>query len=295
MATANNKQNKRAEEGPACPSHGNPNGLISLLAMYRFQAHHFVAISNTLGQAMMELQSERIPQDRTMGAIGSSCGLLLKHCEELELVLAAAHIKRFGESLNEHSYYRDMHSALLEIQQRVWDELESSTLFALAQGDARYYADGNCPPIVLERFPDATFDITEAGKCLALDRPTACVFHLMRVTEYGLQAIGKVLGMNDPRPNWEPVIAKIDSDLKLPFKERKSKDSTDLLANISAQMHAVKIAWRNRVMHVEKKHTPEEARDIYSATCALMRYLAETLPQEKSGGVVQAIRGIIGT
>src|SRR5207245_2918398 len=36
------------------------------------------------------------------------------------------------------------------------------------------------------KFPEVADDIKEAGKCLALDRSTATVFHLMRVLEVGV-------------------------------------------------------------------------------------------------------------
>jgi hypothetical protein len=38
-------------------------------------------------------------------------------------------------------------------------------------------------------------DISEAAQCLALNRPTACVFHLMRVMETGVQILGNRLGI----------------------------------------------------------------------------------------------------
>ena len=38
-------------------------------------------------------------------------------------------------------------------------------------------------------------DIAEAGKCLGVGRPTASVFHLMRVMEIGVPRFGDVLGV----------------------------------------------------------------------------------------------------
>src|SRR5262249_13649752 len=40
---------------------------------------------------------------------------------------------------------------------------------------------------VPDKFPSVVYDVTEAGKCLALGRDTAAVLHLMRVLERGLQ------------------------------------------------------------------------------------------------------------
>lgn len=279
---------------PDCLWQENLHRPVSLLDMLRFNAHHFVGISSTLGQAMMDIRSNRVPQESTMTAIGGQCGLLLKYCEDLDLPLSVAHLKRLRDDILKPGLnLTALADALHEVHVRVWDELGSRTFLALSPSEAASYEKDQFAPIVFERFPDATFDASEAGKCIALERPTACVFHLMRVTEYGLQAVGKLLKIKDPRPNWEPVITKIDAELKKPYQDREFKGNADLLAHISAHFNAVKIAWRNRAMHVDRKHTPEEAREIYAATAGLMRYLAENLPKEST--VIRAIRGILGS
>jgi len=276
---------------PVCLFRENPHRLVSELEMLEFQAHHFVAISSTLGQAIMDIGAGKVPRDHTMRAVMENCALLLQHCEALGLEFSASQIKRFRESIQPGIRYTDIRASLIDIQQRVWDEMEQRKFLALSREDDKYFT-GEFPSAVLERFPEIGFDADEAGKCLALERPTACVYHLMRVTEYALQAIGKQLGIRDERPNWEPIITKIDAELKKPYKERQYKGMSDFLAHVSAHINAVKVAWRNRVMHVERKHTPEEAREIYRATVGLMRYTAESLPSDKAG-IVQSIRDII--
>jgi hypothetical protein len=260
--------------------------------MLRFNAHYFVAISSTLGQAIMDLGSGRIPQERSMRMIVESCALLLKDCEAMDLKFSAAHIKRFREEvLQPGMTFANLRAALIEIQQRVWDEMAERTFFALSAEDSKFYDGSQFPQVILDRFQEVTFDAEEAGKCLAFERPTACVYHLMRITEYGLREISKKLGMKDDRPNWEPVICKIEAELRKPYKDREFKGLSDFLANISAYLNAVKLAWRNRVMHVERKHTSEEAREIYNATVGLMRYMVENLPPD--GGLIATIRGIM--
>jgi len=49
------------------------------------------------------------------------------------------------------------------------------------------------------RFPSANEDIYEAAKCLALDRATACVMHLMRVCELGLKALATTINVQSQR------------------------------------------------------------------------------------------------
>jgi hypothetical protein len=75
-----------------------------------------------------------------------------------------------------------------------------------------------------DRFKIAHKDAEEAGKCLAFDRNTAAVFHLMRVMEVGLRELAKSLNDSslDPRanPSWEKILERCDRELGIPSSER---------------------------------------------------------------------------
>lgn len=256
----------------------------SLLSMLKFAAEDFCRASGILGQVYAQVNSGTIPTAKSWGIVGAELGNLERLCEKLALDSTLAQIRRLKEIFTaDKSRQHEISIAplardVMEVSVRMNDELQARMLFLMSPEEARYFNNSQFSPKVAERFPNAVFDTEEAGKCYAMERPTACVFHLMRVTEHGLQAIGKLLGIADPRPNWEPIILKIDAELKADYKNRQFKGSADLLANISTHLHAVKVAWRNRAMHIDRKHTSEEAREIYGATCGLMRYLAENLP-----------------
>ena len=70
-------------------------------------------------------------------------------------------------------------------------------------------------------------DIIEAGNCYALNRPTACVFHLMRVIPYGMAALTKLLKVKLPKPidllEWQAIIDPIDKAVVAckTFRERR--------------------------------------------------------------------------
>jgi hypothetical protein len=253
--------------------------------MLKFAAEDFCRASSIIGQVYAQVSSGTIPTKSSWNIVSGELGNLERLCEKFALDSTLAQIRRlkavFLDRANHHQVdIATLSRDIVEVQIRLTDELQARMLFLLNPEEARYFDDSQFSPKVAERFPKAVFDMDEAGKCYATERPTACVFHLMRITEFGLHAIAKLLGITDNRPNWEPIIAKIDAELKAPFEKRQFKGSADLLANISTHLHAVKVAWRNRAMHVETKHTPEEAREIYAATRGLMRYLAEHLPPE---------------
>jgi hypothetical protein len=136
---------------------------------------------------------------------------------------------------------------------------------------------------VAEKFPPSTVDIVEAGRCFALRRNTACVFHCMRVLEVGIRAVSEMVGIADDRPNWEPVIARLDKLLRMDRDHLKRTssdylpevhDNREFYAGVSAYFNGVKIAWRNRVMHVGVEYTDEHAELILSATRGFMKHLA---------------------
>ncbi|HEV2501160.1 MAG TPA: hypothetical protein VGY31_16435 [Terriglobia bacterium] len=252
----------------------------SLLAMLRFPAEDFCRASSLMGQIYAQVNNGAIPVSQSWSVIAGELGNLERLCEKLALHSTLAQIRRLKDIFvngSDHVNYVHLARDVMEVQIRLTDELAARWVFLMSPDEARYFSDNQFKSTVADRFPDAVFDMDEAGKCYATERATACVFHLMRVTEFGLQAIGRALGVSDSRPNWEPIIAKIDSELKTPYDKRQFKGSVDLLANASTHLHAVKVAWRNRAMHVQTEHTMEEAQEIYGAhiarfaMCAIVR------------------------
>jgi hypothetical protein len=89
------------------------------------------------------------------------------------------------------------------IQAQLFDELNRMKLYHVRDELAAIY-DHPQPfgQAVFDAFPSAILDTQNAGKCLALGQPTACMFHLMRVMEHGLTAYAAKLGINY-LPSWE--------------------------------------------------------------------------------------------
>lgn len=165
---------------------------------------------------------------------------------------------------------------------RVWyKELGQSKLIAMGHTEASFYEDavGKFHLDVVVNFPSAIVELDEAGKCFALGRHTACVFHLMRALEVPLQALAKKLLPDDPKPNWDPILKKISSELELPHQQRRIKGDVDFYANVASHMHAVKIAWRNRVMHVDQFMSEDRAKAIFDAIIGLMNHLATQISE----------------
>jgi hypothetical protein len=176
--------------------------------------------------------------------------------------------------------YRAAGAIADSLRQRIQDEFESVRLLWV-EDDELFQKDDLFGEQVGERFKGASFDIKEAGTCFALRRYTACVYHLMRVAEAGLRAIGKRVGYQNERPMWEPVLKYIDAELRRNYDEMSVlfKGDVEFLSGISSQMHALNLACRRRVAHIERTYTLEESKRIYEATRGLMQHIATKLSE----------------
>lgn len=168
----------------------------------------------------------------------------------------------------------------------VKDEADSVLAWQVPREKLIFFEREPFNPEVHAGFPSANDDIEEAGKCLGMGRNTAAVFHLMRVMETGLRALGKSL--NDPNldpkknPSWETILRKCDQELQKPHKDRASEWTADdaFFSTATANLRSVKDAWRNPTMHVERRYNDEEAQEVWNAARAFMRHLATKLSEQ---------------
>ena len=127
---------------------------------------------------------------------------------------------------------------------------------------------------VHDAFPSAISDIEESAKCLAVDRGTACVMHLMRAIEVPLKALASMLNIGTQN-DWGSYIREIDRELSSRMKASGKRSADELFyAEAAEAFERVKRAWRNRTMHVDAVYTVERARQIFDATCQFMAHLA---------------------
>ncbi|MBR7979208.1 hypothetical protein [Burkholderia cenocepacia] len=100
----------------------------------------------------------------------------------------------------------------------------------------------------------AKYDISEAGRCIAFERPTAAAFHLMRATEEVLRGyycfyvrrnrIDKML--------WYPMIQALQ-------QHRRAKVN-DVLHR---QLDNIRVSFRNPTQHPDKMYDIQEVQDLF--------------------------------
>jgi hypothetical protein len=191
-------------------------------------------------------------------------------------------LRLFDSGTLNYKHFQEMQAQLFD---RIQDDLKRGEFFMIPAHKRDYYihAATQFGLDVNSKFPEAQNDIEAASKCFAFDRHTAVVFHLMRVMEVGLRALGTSLSDErlDPKrnPTWETILKRCDEELRLPLNDRSDKwrMNPQFYCDATANLRAVKDAWRNPTMHVERDYDEGQALDILNSARGFMRHLAKEL------------------
>jgi hypothetical protein len=167
---------------------------------------------------------------------------------------------------------------LQHLLERLRDELQHEYFLHVGRADSEYYGKNQLfGPAVAAKF-NITDDLEAAGNCLAVEQPTACVFHLMRIMERGVHSLGRALKVKfDPTTQTWFDICNLASKAATnrPAKTPRQRARNAALAAAAAHLQTVRVAWRNGVMHPRQSYSISEAREVYEATRTFMINLAE--------------------
>ena len=161
--------------------------------------------------------------------------------------------------------------AISAVSRNVVSQTAARTIFI---ADGRYAAllTSYEPPFgrgVSDAFPEAIEEVEEAAKCLALERTTAVVFHLMRAIELAVASCSTKFGFIADK-EWGKMLSDLGRGIEsLP----KGTLKTDWSAAHSLLFH-VKEAWRNPTMHPKKTYTETESASVFEAVKAFMQALS---------------------
>jgi len=269
----------------------HPSKLRSLWDMLEIDAYRFVGFLNAIHSIRWMAEQPRPSDDFTIrGRDETAKSTLIDGGEQLaEMGLNATRNATldFLSAVESHGSSNQLainhvgivcHILMFELKGRAFLQVQRQDLFE--KGSALFGPD---LPI---KFPDASFEIDEGGKCLALERGTACVFHLMRAMEIAVRATARCLQISDPiKPserNWGFILGEIKKGIDARWPTAASRHGGDgaFFETLYASLSAVRNPWRNATMHVEKRYTVEEADDVLAAVRGFMRLLASRLDEQ---------------
>ncbi len=172
---------------------------------------------------------------------------------------------------------------LSQVRHGLLAELTTHRFYSLTSAHADKMSSGALfGEAVDDRFPDVADDIAAAGRCLALDQWTACVFHLMRVLEHGLHRFAGHLGVTMKHDleveNWGEILNAIQGAIRRLEETAKSKERNEQLQRYSeaaSQFRHFKHAWRTYVIHTREPYDSARAERAWGAVRDFMQSLAE--------------------
>lgn len=250
------------------------------MELLRFYADIFYWAGGVFTQTFTQINYSYVPRREDWGEIAKAIRALIEGSGHHDFPLIASQANRVNDAVGgllEREEFPEISRLLMDLHARIIDELGAVLFLHVPNPKAVIYENplNGWKPVVA-RLPSAQLDIEEAGKCFALSRYTATVFHLMRVMEIGLDALMLKLSLPAHLPSWDAKLKKIEDELDRLSSDRTSAE-VDFYRQALANYRAVQTAWRNPTMHVEKIYTEEMAAEIVAAVKGFMRHVVQGL------------------
>lgn len=267
-----------------------PTRFEKYLEMLELPALEFLSVVTEIRRLATVLDQfpdddDEAPSPEVRARMAITIGNMREHLATIAAQSAWVAANRFHgrlEATDQSLSYKEVGRYIADIESRFADHLSFIRLFVARP--EQLHLLGTPSELLGEptasRFTSVWFDCEEAAKCLLVLRPTAAVFHAMRMLEVGIRAFASRLGIPDPvKPaerNWSIILgaikAKIDADH--PSSKRLSGSEGAFLEGLYATLDAVKNPWRNETMHVEGVYTDAEAGFIILCTIRFIQKMA---------------------
>lgn len=273
-----------------------PSGVVSLYELLQFYGDFF---ADKMGQfnaseAKLSLEKREVllkPEAAVglyaqLGVFGGLCGMhnLNSPAQQCQRIMSELENKKMVVSCGE------MRDNLRELRRRCEDEFKDAFFLHLDPAQSAMYQHPDKDwGTVGSRFYKVKYNIEESGKCFALERYGAAVFHVLQVAEYGVIQIAELMELGGDKPGWAQL-KRLQALIAEPYPKRTPLAQTHSKF-LEAVLHLaviVKDNWRHKLDHVDNQivwvdtdFSPLVAGEIISATRAFMRKLATDLPQKK--------------
>lgn len=291
--------------------------LVSLWDMIQFDARKLLDHTNNLQAQQVTLSAGMVPGGRgyaimlpTLVVMRAGVVELRDMCRELDMRTACLSAERLLEVLDAVAASKQaplqfgdtamtictpdeptttlLNGRLIELNGRILDELGASKFLQLNTQEAEFFSPGSplFGPIVAQKFPSLTYDITEAGKCLALGRSTASAFHSIRCLEAGFAAIWRCVGVPDPltgvERNWSNRLRKVEAQLEVrwPTKTGRMTGDAKFFDEVVGAITAMQNPYRNSTMHLDSIYTEADAQLLFGLVKGIIQKIASRMDEK---------------
>jgi hypothetical protein len=167
------------------------------------------------------------------------------------------------------NFPNDIANLLGEVAQRLEEELGEHHFIMLDDHKSHILLNiDNDWATTIKAFRSSEADIKDAVDCYACEHNTACVFHMMRVAEYGLRALARERQVTFPKhplewADWHNILDQTESKARAAttgMSRGPERDAMQAFYNGAVgQLHGFKDTYRNVVMHVRRSYDELDA------------------------------------
>lgn len=189
-----------------------------------------------------------------------------------------------GEEQRIHLTGIQIDDAWLTHMEGVYNTLKAeigATLFKAIPREKNKYCRGWLEGSVIASKNDATIEeFYKAGRCYAYGENTACVFHLMRITEFYLTKVAQSLQSGFDPINWGAIAQLITKKMEEKYQNKTVdwKSVEPFYAGILCDIQALSRAHRNSALHnLNRTYDETEARKMLDVVEDLAKHVAEKL------------------
>lgn len=284
---------KMMDRASSPPWETNPYGVVSLLEMIQFLGDllFFEISALHFGEAKLGFENDEnrvVPEAGAM--IFAKVNILRALYESYGMSSSAAQCGRIIEKIESKGANLrcgELREGLKQLRERSEDEFKGQFFLHLEPKQARQFNDPESDwREITSRFHKVRYNIEETGKCFALERYGAAVFHALQVAEYGVIQLSTLLQVQGDKPGWG-ALKRLSAILEKPYALRSELEKTHskLLEGTVHLAVIVRDNWRHKLDHVdnqivwvESDFSADVADSIISAIRAFMRKLASELP-----------------
>jgi hypothetical protein len=254
-----------------------PFGLVTIYDMLRYAAEDFYKLSQDLTQLVNDPMLMTNPQN--VEKLQSCMDVLHHHCSKLGLKMSLNQIGTIVDASRRGETVGQISAHIKQLQARVYEELDSKICFCIPQEKVHYWNPTwllDTP--IYDSFRSAWEEFQRAGHCYAFGENTACVFHLMRIVDFGLRQVAKSIGAEYDARNWSGIGKKIQQKMEQKYDTKTDdwKKSEPMYAEILTDIQAISRGHRNPVLHeLEKKYEERDAQHMLNVVEGFMLHLAK--------------------
>jgi hypothetical protein len=253
---------------------------MSLFEMLEFSATDFHAISSTLTQLQSQAGLLLMTPDGKE-EFHEKMTSLHQHATNLKMGSTLKQIGYMTEYFQNGGKVRsEIVRMLEELQRRIQEDLEARIILAVTLDKNDFYTgDWLNDSKIGSSFPHTALpELQAASRCYSYDEDTACMFHLMRVLDFGFKLVAGSLGISYDNRNWVGIGQAIQSRMEKKYQEKTDnwRKAEPLYATILTDIQAVSRGHRNPVLHeLDKQYDAKASYYMLIVTEAFTSHLAE--------------------